>query len=410
MNPMEGSPQLRRDLTEARLRTDELFALVRPDCLFERPVPERHRLNFYIGHVEAFDWNMICDHSLEMEPFNGEFDKLFAFGIDPDSSALPEDEPGDWPALDETYDYCRQARETVDRVLDRVPEEVACVCIEHRLMHAETLCYLLHNLAPERLRPQPLQTKAQRPANPVPAARRWIQIPAGDAWLGRAPDTGFGWDNEFGELRVAVGAFRVTKYKVTNGEYLKYVEEGASPPHYWKSDRRGWLLRTMFGEVPLPLDWPVYATHEQAREFAAYAGASLPSEAEWDRAAYGSTSGHRRQYPWGDEAPGPRHGNFDFGSWDPCPVGSTPAGDSQCGVSQAMGNGWEWTSDPLRPFPGFKEYPFYPTYSSDFFDGEHYVLKGGSQRTALPLLRRTFRNWFREGYPYVYSTFRLVER
>ena len=400
---------MRHNLAQARRRTDELFALVRPDRLFERPVPERHRLNFYIGHVEAFDWNMICDRSLGKEPFHPRLDELFAFGIDPESSDLPDDEPADWPSLGETYGYCRRVRETVDRVLDEVPEDVARVCIEHRLMHAETLCYLVHNLPPEHMLSQPAQAQSLQPAVPTKGAPRWIEIPAGEARLGRSKSTGFGWDNEFGELSVEVPEFLVAKHKVTNGEYLRRVEEGASPPHYWKSDRRGWQLRTMFGEIPLPLDWPVYVTHEEAREFAALAGASLPSEAEWDRAAYGSLFGRRYQYPWGDGPPSWARGNFAFRSWNPCPVASTPDGDSQFGVSQLMGNGWEWTSDHLRPFPGFQEYPFYPTYSSDFFDNEHYVLKGGSQRTALSLLRRTFRNWFREGYPYVYSTFRLVQ-
>jgi formylglycine-generating enzyme required for sulfatase activity len=75
-----------------------------------------------------------------------------------------------------------------------------------------------------------------------------------------------------------------------------------------------------------------------------------------------------------------------------------------------VGNGWEWTSTPFAPFEGFAAAPNYPGYSSDFFDGRHYVLKGGSPRTAAPLLRRSFRNWFRPDYPHVYATFRCVSR
>ena len=87
MGVMPSTTELRRRFADARLRTDELFALVRPDALFERPVPERHRLNFYVGHVEAFDWNMISTCGLGPKPFHAEFDSLFAFGIDPDSTA-----------------------------------------------------------------------------------------------------------------------------------------------------------------------------------------------------------------------------------------------------------------------------------------------------------------------------------
>ena len=72
-----------------------------------------------------------------------------------------------------------------------------------------------------------------------------------------------------------------------------------------------------------------------------------------------------------------KHGNFDFVRWDLCSVIATPEGDSVYGLSQILGNGWEWTSDLFRPFPGFQEYQFYPGYSSNFFVDEHYVLKGG---------------------------------
>ena len=396
---------LRRDLDEARANTDRLFAMVRPESLFERPVPERHRLNFYVGHVEAFDWNMICVYGRHSEPFAPELDQLFAFGIDPGASDLPTDRPEDWPRLEETLRYRRLVRARVDGALEAVPEEIARVCIEHRLMHAETLAYLLHNLDSEHFRSLPAPDV---PRTGAPVAPEWIDIPAGAARLGRRPGSGFGWDNEFGAHSVWVPQFGVRKHKVTNAEYLEFVEDGGPQPHYWRRDGGRWLLRTMFGESPLPLQWPVYVTHDQAQAYARHAGAELPGEAQWDRVAFGSGNGAVRRYPWGNEEASSDRGNFDFRRWDPCPVSATPGGDSEFGVSQTVGNGWEWTSDRLRPFPGFKEYEFYPGYSSDFFDDEHFVLKGASPRTARPLLRRSFRNWFRRGYPYVFATFRLV--
>lgn len=408
MGVMPSTTDLRQRFADARLRTDELFTLVRPDSLFERPVPERHRLNFYIGHVEAFDWNMISTCELGPKSFHAEFDRLFAFGIDPDSDSLPSDQPADWPSLPETAAYCRRVRETVDSVLDQVPDDVAQTCIEHRLMHAETICYLLHNLAPELLLAEPA-SKSAAAADCGEVPQQWIHIPAGEARLGRDRGSGFGWDNEFGARTEDVDEYWVRKYKVTNAEYVAFVDEGGPQPHYWRKAGNSWLLRTMFGEVPLPLDWPVYVTHSQAAAFAEHAGASLPSEAQWDRAAYGSGDPSRR-FPWGNGCAPDGCANLDFRSWDPCSVLATPACDSAFGISQLLGNGWEWTCNKLRPFPGFEEYDFYPAYSSAFFDEEHYVLKGGSQRTALQLARRSFRNWFRQDYPYVYSTFRLARQ
>ncbi|MBI3809309.1 MAG: ergothioneine biosynthesis protein EgtB, partial [Nitrospirae bacterium] len=88
-------------LREARARTDAMFAMVRPDALYDRPIPERHRIIFYLGHLEAFDWNQIGDGSLGLTPFHASFDKLFAFGIDPPAGQLPDDKASDWPSVEE---------------------------------------------------------------------------------------------------------------------------------------------------------------------------------------------------------------------------------------------------------------------------------------------------------------------
>ncbi len=101
-------------------------------------------------------------------------------------------------------------------------------------------------------------------------------------------------------------------------------------------------------------------------------------------------------------------GNFDSYRWDPTDVGSFPEGASAFGVSDLLGNGWEWTRTPFAPLEGFVPFPFYPGYSANFFDGKHYVLKGGSARTAACMLRRSFRNWFQPHYPFVYAGFRCV--
>ena len=102
-------------------------------------------------------------------------------------------------------------------------------------------------------------------------------------------------------------------------------------------------------------------------------------------------------------------GNFDFANFEPAPCGAHPAGASAFGVHDLVGNGWEWTRTAFAPLPGFAPMPFYPGYSANFFDGKHFVMKGGSPRTAACMLRRSFRNWFQPHYPYVYATFRCVE-
>ena len=424
-------------LRQARLRSEELFQIVRPEALYDRPVAERHRIIFYLGHLEAFDWNLLRE-ALGLDSFDPQFDQLFAFGIDPVEGGLPTDQPRDWPSIARVREYNRLLREKLDdricavarrdpnlgeRDLSRLLE----VAIEHRLMHAETLCYMLHQL--------PLDRKFSQPAPPAPPApklrARRVAILEGTATLGlvRSESGPFGWDNEFEEHRVEVPAFSIDTRNVTNGDYLKFMRDGGYErrdlwsdtgwawitsadhrhPSFWIPVGDSWDYRGMFAEFPLPLDWPVYVSHDEATAYAKWAGKELPSEAEWHRAAVGTRDGGEREYPWGSDPPSARHGNFDFHGWDPVPVGSYPEGDSDFGVADLAGNGWEWTRTPFAPFPGFEPFSFYPGYSANFFDGRHFVMKGGSPRTAACMLRRSFRNWFQPHYPYVYAKFRCVE-
>jgi iron(II)-dependent oxidoreductase len=396
-------------LLEARARTDALFNLLRPDAVYERPVPERHRLIFYYGHLEAFDWNLLCVGALGRPSFHPAFDRLFAFGIDPGPGQLPQDQPSDWPSVEEVHRYNTGARQAVDAIVEQVPHELLHMALEHRLMHAETFTYLLHALSPQLKRHIPVFHSPSGPPPPL----SMVEIPGGTVILGRSrkPDEldPFGWDNEYPAHELHVPAFAMSKYKVTNGQYLEFVRSGAPPPYFWTRHDGQWWWRTMFGEVPLPLDWPVYVTWQEAQAYAAWAGTALPTEAQFHRAAYGAETGEERIYPWGGDPPDRRRGNFDFHRWDPVPVTAIPMGESAFGVSQLVGNGWEWTATVFHPFPGFEPSSFYPGYSAPFFDSDHYVLKGASPRTAACFLRRSFRNWFRSNYRYVYAGFRCVD-
>jgi formylglycine-generating enzyme required for sulfatase activity len=384
-------------LRRARARMDAMFGLVQPDSLYERPIPPRHRIVFYIGHVEAFDKNLLGAPS-----FAPDLDRLFAFGIDPPPGEMPNDGPDSWPELARVYEYRDRTRQRVDAAWHDAPEQKRHVAVEHRLMHAETLAYMLHGMDTARLvRPQP----PPHEDGPKPESSM-IPILAGEARLGQHDADDFGWDNEFRPYHVAVPSFQVDRYPITNRQWLQFVEAGGTPPHFWRQNGgKGWRLRTFFDEIPLPMNWPVYVTQRQASHYARWRNAKLPSEAQWQRAAYGDQP---CRYPWGNAMPGVTRGNFDSYRFDPVSVAAHPESASSYGAEDLLGNGWEWTSTPFRPFPGFEPFAFYKGYSSDFFDDDHFVLKGGSPRTDAAFLRSSFRNWFRSDYPYVYATFRCI--
>ena len=424
-----------------RVRSRGLFDIVHPYAYYTRPIALRNPIVFYEGHLPAFSVIAFLQRGLGAPGVDARMEKLFERGIDPDSvdSAVPRSGANTiWPSRDEVLDYGSRADAAIVEALNTAAFDLdgtthramrhgdaVFTALEHEAMHQETLLYMWHRLPYEQ------KVRPSRPAyelGDVPK-QSGIEIPAGIATLG-AERTAipFGWDNEFGEQRVLVEAFEIDAHSVTNAAFLEFVESGGyrtrewwsdagwewlqsdqvSHPAFWLRDGDRWVWRAMFEAVPLPLAWPVYVSLEEAAAFARWRGRRIPTEAEYHRAAYATPSGVERAYPWGENAPDASHGNFDFRSWDPVPAGARPSGASAWGVHDLVGNGWEWTSTIFAPFPEFTAMTSYPEYSADFFDDQHYVMKGASPATARELVRRSFRNWFRPNYPYVYAKFRTA--
>ena len=213
-NPVSTPGELLKRFAEARAESDRLFGIVRREALYERPIPDRHRIVFYLGHLEAFEGNLLRETVGGMPSFHPEFDRLFAFGIDPVGTALPSDRPEDWPTLAEIHDYKQRLREQID-AHEVADAELLNVAIEHRLMHCETLAYMLHRL--------PLGQKVASYGQCSGRFARGVQTCDGrspgracHAGICRAAARTFGWDNEFEALPVEVPAFAIDKYKVTN--------------------------------------------------------------------------------------------------------------------------------------------------------------------------------------------------
>jgi len=400
-----------------RLRTQALFDLVADEAYYSRPIDLRHPIVFYEGHLPAFSFNTLVKRALGGASIDPRLEELFARGIDPSEEGAGRTNGHHWPSRATVRQFAAEADRRVRTALERSDldrpgdpllhrSEAVFAILEHEAMHQETLLYMWHRLPFDQKR----RPTAYRPLvdGDVPV-QEWIDIPAGRATLGT--DEGalpFGWDNERPHHSEDVAAFAVQRHDVTNADFLEFVNSGGRPPIFWECLDGQWYWRGLFDLVLLPMSWPVYVSQADATAYAEWRGYRLPTEAEFQRAAYGTSDGTERVHPWGSAAPSPAHGLFDFRSWDPEPAGSHPAGRSAWGVDDLVGNGWEWTSTVFAPFAGFRPLPSYPEYSADFFDGEHFVMKGAAPATARELIRPTFRNWFRPRYPYVYATFRCV--
>jgi ergothioneine biosynthesis protein EgtB len=437
------SEQLASAFETTLARTDQVFELMTEDAYWMRPIPLRHPVNFYEGHLPAFIWNTVFRRTLNLPSFNPEFDRLFERGIDPqDQKEAAKLAITSWPSRKEVQAYKEKVHESLFELITdekRLKNSqhplmkngaILWLVLEHEMMHQETLLYMLHQL-PNQYKTCPphyhrLFEQNGKFLTPQP---RKVKIPAGVAHLG-ADETEFDftWDNECPSQTLEVDAFSIDAFNITNGNFLEFVnargyqnpsfwtletwkwrtEQNRTHPFFWKIGPNNiWLLRDFFEEIPLPLTHPVFVTHAEAQAFARWRGESLPTEAEWHRAAFGDG---KARYPWGNATPTAEHGNFNFKYGSTVPAGQFPKGASRFGVHDLIGNGWEWTETTFAPFSGFTASEGYPQYSVDFFDGQHYIVKGGSCFTDTRLLRRSFRNWFYWHYPYAYATFRCVIR
>jgi ergothioneine biosynthesis protein EgtB len=416
-------------------RTDALFALVTPEAIYDQPIALRQPVIFYVGHLPAFAWNQLGALLRGLAPLDAHLDVLFARGIDPvDVDTYQAARPEDWPRPPEVLAYRDHARSRLldlARSLDlerRDDRQALYTVIEHERMHHETLLYMFQELPPER------KVRPRAPAGVHLRAlpQSVVRVPGGRVRLGADPRTlAFGWDNEFPAHEVEVADFSIEATPVRNAEFRQFVDAGGyGRRDLWDPDDWDWRVRrnlerpilwvqregtlrhrTFFEDRPWEeaADWPASVSFAEAAAYARWKGGRLPTEAEFHRAAYGSPEGERA-HPWGDAPPADAHGNFGLRRYESTPVGAFPAGASAWGVQETVGNGWEWTSTPFGPFPGFEPMSNYLGYSQDFFDERHYVMLGASWATDESFLRPSFRNWFQPHYPFVFSKFRCVTR
>lgn len=304
--------------------------------------------------------------------------------------------------LDATIERIEHAGETFDPYFP-------LLSLYHEDMHAEAYRMSLQTLALA-----PPSTPVRR-ALPTPAARARSRVAfeGGSLVLGAVPGRDFVFDNEMQGHEVSVAPFELATTTITQGEYRDFIEAGGYERSLWWSDA-GWAWRTE-ANIDCPRHWRragstwlarsfdrwsavvddhamVHVSAYEAEAYAAYRGARLPSEAEWEYAArYGLADGDDR-FPWGGglEASSPANLDLVFGQVvDPRAL---PESDSRAGLRQMLGNVWEWTSTTFGPYPGFEPGP-YKEYSQPWF-GDHRVLRGGSYATRSRLVNTRWRNFY----------------
>jgi gamma-glutamyl hercynylcysteine S-oxide synthase len=306
--------------------------------------------------------------------------------------------------------YDHEVRGRVLDLLERTPEDdlfTAGMVVQHEEQHDETMFATLQL----RQGPPVLFSRRDLPRGRSLDAER-VFVAGGPFTLGvDASAEPFSLDNERPAHQVDVGPFWIGRVPVRNGEWSEFIADGGyrrrelwsargwahrvqaglDRPKFWTAD----ATRRRFGaEEEVPPGEPVqHVCYFEAEAFAAWSGARLPTEIEWEKAcAWDPAANARRAWPWGSAPPGPDLANLGGLGLRPAPAGAYPRGASAYGVEQMIGDVWEWTSSDFAPWPGFTPM-IYRNYSEPFFGGDYKVLRGGSWAVAPSTIRPSFRNW-----------------
>ena len=388
-------------MERTRALTLELVARCDDDELCTSYDPDFSPVGWHFGHLAVFEAFWILEQAHGEQAVSEDWRRIF------DPRENPKRARGELPSRETLLSFAGEVRARVEARL-RAPgvsrselledAYVYGLVLAHEQQHAETIATVL------RMRPEP---RRKASGFPLPEDRPFVrgaplEVPAGSFLMGE-DDPLVGYDNERRAQEVSLESFRIDRSPITNGEWLSFVEAGGyerpawwteegrgwrartgvTHPATWRRDGSGWQLQALGGDVPLPLGHPVegISAHE-ADAYAAFSGARLPTEAEWERAAR----------------------LFDRGSHTGLRCGATRA----CGAeSDFVGNVWEWTASTFAPYPGFEPYP-YPGYSVPWFDGRHRVMRGGSWATLERIARPAFRNWYEPHLRRMFVGLRLV--
>jgi len=424
---VRAKERLARDLTAARTRTLALVDFA-DDELRRQHHPLMSPLVWDLAHIGQQEelWLLRGGNLDRPGMLDPQVESLYDAFVH--SRASRVDLPLMSPA--EARGFCRSVRDKALDALDALPDERTFpfgLVLSHEYQHDETMLQALNLRVGEPLLPPGAPLPGGRPS----VAGTSVLVPAGPVVLGvDAATEPYSLDNERPAHVVAVPAFRIGRVPVTNAEWQSFVDDGGYHDRRWWSER-GWEhrhssalsgpqfwhgdgTRTRFGRVEdIPADEPVqHVTYFEAEAYASWAGARLPTEIEWEKAcAWNPKVERRRRFPWGDAEPSPHLANLGGDALRPAQVGAYPDGASAYGVEQMLGEVWEWTSSPLRPWPGFTPM-IYERYSQPFFEvggssrerppqaggaptstGPYRVLRGGSWAVAHEILRPSFRNW-----------------
>ncbi|WP_204352903.1 ergothioneine biosynthesis protein EgtB [Salinicola peritrichatus] len=409
-----------------RAATEAICAPLHKEDYMVQSMPDVSPPKWHIAHVSwFFEAFILKPFHPAYQPLDPAYDHLFNSYYVTHGTPFPRPERGmiSRPTVDEVYRYRAHVDRAMEALLNDPPQahvrEILrrlALGLPHEQQHQELLLMdIKHILAQNPLCPTYRDDLAPAPAHEV-AALGWHAYPAGVRYIGHDDtEPGFAYDNEMGRHRQFIEAFRIADRPVTNGEFLEFMQaggydqpehwladgwatvkaEGWQAPLYWVERDGVWHHYTLGGLVPVDDNAPVcHVSFFEADTYARWAGARLPTEAEWETAAQDATI----------------QGNFGQGNFVEQDHLQPVAAAGATGVpGQMFGDVWEWTGSAYRPYPGFRKLPgSLGEYNGKFMSGQM-VLRGGCCATPADHIRATYRNFFPPHARWAFSGFRLAK-
>jgi ergothioneine biosynthesis protein EgtB len=410
-----ASPGLAR-YRAVRAATERLAAPLSPEDCAAQSMPDASPVKWHLAHTSWFFETFVLERALPgYRPFHPGFRELFNSYYNAVGEQHPRPRRGllTRPSLDEVRAYRASVDGHLVAWLRTAPEPLDPVVelgLQHEQQHQELiLTDAKHLLAQSPLRPAYRSDLAPAPVGAAPPVT-WHRYAAGLRAIGAEPP-GFHFDNEAPRHREYVGAFELASRPATNAEFRAFVEDGGyerpegwladgwdavrregwRAPLYWEQRDGAWWEFTLGGVRPLDPDSPVcHVSYYEADAFARWAGARLPSEAEWEIAA----------------APLPVEGHF--ADDDRLHPAAAPAAAPGGGPRQLYGDVWEWTRSAYAAYPDFRPAAGALGEYNGKFMCNQMVLRGGSCATPRGHLRPSYRNFFPPSARWQMSGIRLA--
>ena len=412
---------------------EKVFDLLKDESVFyKKSEPTRHPMIFYFGHTATFFINKLINMKIIDTRVNAEFESIFAVGVDEMNWDDMQESNYKWPKVSQVKAYRDSVRTVVDSLImqlnftlpiqDNSDMWIILMGIEHERIHIET-SLVLHRQMPIEFIKNISEFNVCTHSSFAPK-NEMITLSGEKVTLGKDKNSNlYGWDNEYGSYSEIVENFQVSKYLVSNGEFMDFVNDGcyekeefwddegkeflkrsqAKYPHFWVKENGKFRYRALSKIIDMPLDWPVDVNALEAEAFCRYKSKkencnySLPSEAEYELVYKHS---NLKDIPALHES----RANINFYHYaSSCPVNEF----SFNGIYDVIGNVWQWSRTPIQGFEGFEVHEAYDDFSVPTFDGKHALILGSSWASSGNLIMHHSRYAFRRHF-FQHAGFRYV--